>query len=314
MTTTLCPLCKSTEQTIIRDTLRYDIKRKVLHCSKCDFVFLEDKDDPNNFYSSEDYRSRYGPDLTKKASPEDVFDAYYSYQGPIIKEIEHLLTPNTSVLDVGCSAGQFLAALKGKVGLRVGLELSQNEAEFIRSRHDFKVYSEPIETIKIEEEPFDLVTSLQVVEHVPNPINFIKNLARQVKPGGYLYLELPNLDDALISCYKSAGYAQFYFREPHVSYFTKKTLAAAVKAAGLSGEIKTVQRYNFTNHVNWILTDKPQTNFNLGNAEPKLVSDESVAGDIRNDLNAFIKRVDSEYKALLQKHGVGECLTFLAKI
>lgn len=315
MKTTPCPLCGSEKQITLRDTLRYDIKRNVQRCSECDFVFLEDKDDSNGYYSSETYRSKYGPNLRKSSNPEEIFNAYYPHQGPIINEIKQLLNPSMSVLDVGCSAGQFLASLKGLAGTRVGLELSQNEVDFIKSHHDFTaVYNEPIESVKIKEGPFDLVTSLQVVEHVPNPISFVKNLAKQVKPGGYLYLELPNLNDALLDCYELSGYADFYFREPHVSYFTPKTFKHLLDAAGLKGEIKTVQRYNIINHLSWIITNRPQEDFSMGNGTPQLVKSERAPADVKVALNDFFAKMDSEYKSLLQKYGLGESLTFLAKI
>ena len=314
MEATSCLLCRSAKQTVLRDTLRYGIKRKVLRCKDCGHGFLEAQNYSADFYSSKDYRANYGPDLKKASNSEEIFNTYFPHQGPIVEEIKHLFSPTMSVLDVGCSTGQFLAAIKGLVGTRVGLELSLDAAEFIRTRLDFPVYSELIETVAIKEGPFDMVTALQVVEHVPDPINFIKNLGCQLKPGGYLYLELPNLDDSLISCYKISGYADFYFREPHVSYFTRDTLLKATEAAGFSGSIKTVQRYNLMNHLHWILTGKPQENFTLGNGTPKIVADEKVNPAIATELNNFIAEADKNYKKIIEKHGLGECLTFLGQL
>lgn len=309
-----CALCNSTKHTIIRDTLRYDIKRKVLRCEDCGFVFLEEKNDSANFYSSKEYRVNYGPDLKKVSNSEDIFKTYFPHQGPTIEEIKHFLTPTTSVLDVGCSTGHFLASLKGMVETRVGLELSKDAADFIHTHLDFPVYSDPIQEVSITECPFDLVTSLQVLEHVPNPIDFIKHLGCQLKPNGYLYLELPNLDDSLLSCYQISGYADFYFREPHVSYFTRDTLFLAIKSAGFVGKIKTVQRYNIINHLNWILTGKPQENFNLGNGVPKIATAENIDPLLKSELNDFIVKADRDYKKIIEKYGVGECLTFLGQL
>lgn len=309
-----CALCNSLKHTVIRDTLRYGVKRKVLRCEDCGYVFLEEKNDSQEFYTTTEYRTNYGPDLKKVSNSEEIFKTYFPHQGPTIAEIKHLLTPTTSVLDVGCSTGQFLAALKGMVGIRVGLELSQDAVSYIRTHLDFPAYSELIQTVSITEGPFDLVTSLQTVEHVPNPIDFIRHLGRQLKPGGYVYIELPNLADPLISCYQIPGYADFYFREPHVSYFTKDTLRKAVEAAGFVGEIKTVQRYNLMNHLHWIMTGKPQDNFTMGNGTPAIVTVENVDASLKSELNDFIAKADREYKKIIEKHGLGECLTFLGQL
>lgn len=315
MVSTPCTLCHSSNQTVMRDTLRYGIKRNVLRCSDCGFVFLEAATaDSTSFYANKNYRNTYGPNLKKMSNAEEVFNAYFPHQAPMVEKIKHLFTPTTSVLDVGCSSGQFLAALKGLVGTRVGLELSQDGAEFIRTKLDFPVYSEPIETVTITEGPFDIVTAFQTVEHVANPIEFVRNLSRQLKPGGYLYLELPNLKDALISAYQVPGYADFYYREPHVSYFTKETLQKLIDQVGLVGEIGTAQRYNFFNHMSWIMTNAPQSDFSQGNGTPKLVTASGVDENIQTELNDFIARVDHEYIALIEKLGMGESLTFLGQL
>lgn len=249
----------------------------------------------------------------RTSSAREIFNAYAPFQEPIVKEIKHLLKPSTKILDIGCSTGHFLAALKGKAKTRVGLELGQDEVKFIRKNLDFKVYAEPIEDAKIAEGPFDLVTALQVLEHVPNPFSFLQSIAQNLKPKGYLYLELPNISDVLLSIFKIKGYEDFYYREPHVFYYSKDTLKALLKKAGFEGEIKNAQRYNFLNHLNWMLTGKPQDNFAVGNGDPVLISDTSVDKMIKNDFNKFIKDTDLKYKQLVEKHNLGESLTFLGR-
>lgn len=309
-----CILCHSTKSRTLRDSLRYDIKRKVLQCKRCSLIYLEPLPGVSAaYYASKKYRESYGPNLKKTSSAREIFNAYAPFQEPIVKEIKRLLGQNTKILDVGCSTGHFLAALKGKVKTRIGLELGKEEAKFIRQNLDFKVYSDPIEKAKITEGPFDLITSLQVLEHVPNPFGFLRGIAKNLKPKGYLYLELPNVSDILLTVFKIEGYADFYYREPHVYYYSKNTLKDLLKKAGFEGEIKNVQRYNFLNHLNWALTGKPQDDFAMGNSDPILISDRGVDKMIRNDFNKFIKDTDLRYKQLVEKHVLGESLTFLGR-
>ncbi len=308
-----CILCKSEKYTIIRNNLRYGIKRRVLKCQGCGFLYQEFSGPAEEFYSGKDYRNTYGPNLKKASDCREIFNTYFPFQKEIVNEIRDILKPNIKVLDVGCSTGHFLAALDGIVKERVGLELQQDAVDFIRKNLDFKVYSEPIEKAEIKEGPFDLITSLQVIEHTEDPLAFLENVARNLKPEGYLYLELPNVSNALLETYQVLGYADFFYVEPHLWYFSRKTLKLLLDRAGFKGEIKTVQRYNFLNHLHWIFTGKPQDNFVIGNSTPALIRADNVNKNIRKDLNDFIKKVDKEYREILIKHGIGESLTFLGR-
>ncbi|OGY46925.1 MAG: hypothetical protein A3J62_02035 [Candidatus Buchananbacteria bacterium RIFCSPHIGHO2_02_FULL_38_8] len=307
-----CKICQSNKAKVIRNKLRYDVKRDVLKCEDCGFVYLADFG-KIDFYQGEEYRKNYGPNLNKISSCQEIFDTYLPFQAEMIKEIESALRPDSKVLDLGCSTGHFLAALKDKVGLRVGLELNQAQVLFIRERLDFKVYDQPIEAVEIVEGPFDVITSFQVLEHIKDPLKFLQAAAKNLKPGGYLYIEVPNLNDALLSVYKIKGYEDFYYREPHLSYFDERSFKKLLDQAGFEGEIKTVQRYNIFNHLNWLLTGQPQGEFSQGNNDPVLVQSHEVNEEVKDDLNKFIKSVNENYKELLNKHKLGENLSFLGK-
>jgi len=307
-----CKICQSNKYKVIRKKLRYDVLRDVLKCEDCGFVYLAPVK-KDQYYQSEDYRKNYGPNLNKVSNSQEIFDTYFEYQKEIIKDIEAILKPDFKVLDLGCSTGHFLAALKDKVALRVGLELSRSAVDFIKEKLDFKVYDQPIEEVNISEGPFDLITSFQVLEHIEDPLSFLQAVDKNLKPGGYLYLEVPNLNDALLSIYKIKGFEDFYYREPHVSYFDEKSLKTLLDKAGFSGTIKTLQRYNVMNHLHWISTGKPQGDFSQGTGKPVLVTDNDVDADIKEELNNLIQSTDESYRKILNKYKLGENLSFLGQ-
>lgn len=309
-----CYLCSQNDLKIIRTKLRHDISRNVLKCQACGIVYLEPKGSDLKEYYQQDYRKLYAPVIGKESSSAEIFNIYFPYQKARINEIKHILNPMMKALDVGCSAGHFLYALKEHVQECVGIEFNKKDAEFVNQKLGIKTYTEPIQNTDIPLEYFDLITAYQVLEHIDDPVGFLTTVYKYLKPDGVLCVEVPNIQDTLISVYNNEPYADFWFREPHIFYFSPKTLSTILEHSGFSGTIKTVQTYNFLNHLNWILTGKPQNDADTGISQPRLVNDvNTVNPAIKKEFNIWIQKVDEEYKRLLNKHDLGESILFIGK-
>ena len=89
-------------------------------------------------------------------------------------------------------------------------------------------------------------------EHVRRPVELLKRLGRLLNPRGFLGIEVPNVDDALLSVYKVPAFAPFYYQDAHLWYFSGDTLARAVRRAGLAPEVAWLQRYDLSNHLQWL--------------------------------------------------------------
>ena len=307
-----CLICQSKKYKILKEELRYKVKRGVLKCAGCGFIFLA----PSNKkidYSGKGYRKKFGPSLKRTASSREIFNLYSKFQEPILNNLRPLLNKKMKVLDIGCSTGHFLHSLKGRVAQRVGLELSEDAVKFIRKNLGIKVYSKLLGSEPIKEGPFDLITCLQALEHMEDPLKFLKEAGKILKPGGILYIEVPNAEDALLKIYENKGYGDFYFREAHVSYFAPKTLKKLLGRAGFKGRVFTAQCYNLINHINWILTGQPQENFEIGNNKPYLAAETGKEIKVKKELNNLIKKADMEYKKILEKNGLGENIVFIGR-
>ena len=106
-------------------------------------------------------------------------------------------------------------------------------------------------------EKFDLVVLFHALEHMVNPIEFCKSLKGVIKPTGHLIIEVPNIDDALVSLYKIKSYIDFYYQKAHLFYFSSATLKWVLDQAGYNSDIVGVQRYDLSNHIRWMLDGKP---------------------------------------------------------
>jgi SAM-dependent methyltransferase len=103
--------------------------------------------------------------------------------GPVHRHaLERLVTmvaelPVRSVLDVGCGSGQNLRALAAFRTYRLaGIDVSDKALEKARAAvPDAELHCMDVQVQKIDEK-FDLVMSLQVVEHVPDDVAMIRNM------------------------------------------------------------------------------------------------------------------------------------------
>jgi len=305
-----CYLCGESNIEVIRTKLRYNIRRNVLKCKDCGLVFLEKEERNLRDYYEKDYRKLYSPVIGKEVSPSERFDIHLPFQQSRIEDIRPYLKPNMKALDIGCSSGYFLYALKDFVQECIGIELNKSDVEFVRRKCGVKIYDCPLEETDIPLEYFDIVFMFDVLEHIENPIQFLKTVRKYIKPKGYIYIEVDNINDSLISIYGIKEYADFYYREPHLFYFSPETLKMVVGRSGFAGETKTMQQYNFINQINWILTGRPQSTLSEGMSVPVLVTSNQVSDEIRSTFSKWIKKVDSEYKELLNRYNIGDVIVF----
>lgn len=102
---------------------------------------------------------------------------------------------NKRILDVGCGGGILSESMAKKGGLVTGLDVEESSIEIAKQHaleSSIKIHYilQNIETF--EDKPFDVITSMEMLEHVSNPELVIENCARLLKPGGLLFLSTIN--------------------------------------------------------------------------------------------------------------------------
>ncbi len=107
------------------------------------------------------------------------------------KLINHYARHTCSILDIGCGDGQILKAICGNI--KVGTDISK---EICRSakKYDFHLTLADSEHLPIKNGYFEVVTCINVVEHVSNVESLIKEAKRVLKKKGLLIIITPNGD------------------------------------------------------------------------------------------------------------------------
>jgi SAM-dependent methyltransferase len=96
------------------------------------------------------------------------------------------------VLDVGCNDGTFMAMLRDKRQCNVtGVDLSETALEAARAKN-LPVHLTDGETLPFPDATFDVVTLMEVIAHVLNPVKALEEIKRVLRPGGILLGSTPH--------------------------------------------------------------------------------------------------------------------------
>lgn len=128
----------------------------------------------------------------------DVEDKHWWFVGRrailesfLARTVESIRNPNSQIriLDVGCGTGANLEMLK-QFGESEGVDVSDDALEFCRKK-GLKVHKGLAEELPFEDETFDLVTALDVVEHLDDDVAGLKEMLRVLKTGGKTLIFVP---------------------------------------------------------------------------------------------------------------------------
>jgi SAM-dependent methyltransferase len=133
-------------------------------------------------------------------------------------------------LDIGCSAGSLLLRFHATFDCEsVGIEPGDAYRQYT-SKHDLHVYRD-LESLESQgESPFDLVSMSHVLEHLPNPLEYLNHLReRWITPEGWILIEVPNL------------FGHQSFELAHLYAYTSTTLKAMLNQTGF--EVKRIRSH-----------------------------------------------------------------------
>jgi SAM-dependent methyltransferase len=172
--------------------------------------------------------------LMKATLAVDEHHWWYRGRRRVIRaELDRLaLPPGARVLDAGCGSGRTLQELVD-YGQVSGLELNAEAAELARGRGLGEVMIGRLEELPWDDGTFDLITCLDVIEHVPDDVAALIELRRVCRPGGWLLVTVPAYQ-ALWSRHDEANH--------HYRRYSRPRLRGAVAAAGW--RIERVSAFN----------------------------------------------------------------------
>ena len=250
-----CLICKRTKFTQKSKTVRDSKNHQILMCKSCGHTQIhpiptltEEKKFYDDNKQEKNLNIKYSIDEIKKKSMSDT--------NRRVKFVSKLVKKNEKILEIGSGYGLFLEGMKKRGQNVIGIEISKEKREIAKKITKAQILDINILEKKIKIPKVDVIVLFHVLEHISEPVKFLKNLRNMLKMNGRIVVEVPNHNDHQLQLNKK--YREFYWQRAHIHYFTPKIFQKVLEESGFSTEVKGIQRYSIENFFNWKLIGKPQ--------------------------------------------------------
>lgn len=149
-------------------------------------------------------------------------------------------------LDVGCGNGALTIKFYKYFNKTLGIDLSENGIKFAQKFENEKIKfkNESIENLIKSKKKFDFITTIEVIEHQYDPLDFIQKLDQLTKKEGYILISTPfhgyfkNLIISLLNL-NDRHYTALW-KHGHIKFFSVKTFKKLISSSGANLEIKKI--------------------------------------------------------------------------
>ena len=214
-----CPVCQNTEALKLIRWNQYSI----IHCNRCELDYCAEMVEKEIGGDSSPVNSR-GVKMMAEIfhRTNEIANLFVIKRKNIY---ESLLKRNCSqILEVGCGPGVFYKPWSNLDVKWTGIDINPYWKEF-GEKNGVPISNNPIHSLKTK---YDVIMAHQVIEHVEDPIIFMKNIKALLNPGGIVHLELPNQSSLMARLRKISSIISndYGFIQPpmHLRAYHEKTI------------------------------------------------------------------------------------------
>lgn len=218
----LCPICEADHTDPVNRRRQRGLTVTTVACRRCGLVYhnpvIEDRDrrDTETTYQKWHTDSRPTPRYLKK------LEARWARQWPLVSLV---FAAGSRVLEVGAGLGVASAHFKRLGAKVISIEPDPELAAYARSNWGLNVLAARFEEVDLTGAQFDLIFASHLIEHFPDPLEFLTKVRLWAHPRSFLFLETPNILAPKVSPAR-------LFSLPHNFYFSPQTLTFLLAKAG----------------------------------------------------------------------------------
>jgi SAM-dependent methyltransferase len=222
----VCPICASDGPTLrLQAPDRFHMRTdtyELRECRQCSFVWLD------NMPALEEMAYHYGADYHRAVTASGETKLLKRWRPTRDKVLK--MGRGDALLDVGCSSGGFLRTLQGGPWKLHGLEISPDEARKAEETSGAEVFVGTVLDAPFVPQRFDVITAFHFLEHAHKLKEVVGRMWEWLKPGGIIYIQVPNIEGFEAHIFKSYWYGLELPR--HLWHFSPASLRELFLPAG----------------------------------------------------------------------------------
>ncbi len=197
-----------------------------MRCRTCGLVYMNPR-------LTESAIARFYDKVYPLILPRADYEQHHDVRSHYLLDITAAyLAPSTapvSVLDIGCGGGQFLSAAQERGWQIYGSEVSTVAAQAVSQRLGVSIHIGDFRDMPLPLESLDVITLLEVMEHLRAPVDFVRDAVALLKPGGMLVIEVPNIAAAEYRLARLLGQMYRGFIVEHLYYFSPRFMQTLMR-------------------------------------------------------------------------------------
>ena len=226
--TSSCAYCSAKQSLKLYPT--YSISGDNFHlnrCLECNAVFLSPPPTTEQLQKAYD-DSYYGQGDEKFTGwIERILDYFRSAR---VRTVNKYIKPPARILDIGCGNGRLLDGLIKRGFEGYGIELPGKAAQRAAQIGRLQLKTGTLEQGDYNPDFFDGICMWHVFEHLTKPKETLQIIQKILKPGGFLFISLPNIDSIQSRLFKG----KWLHLDPpkHLFFLGKSDLISQMKDLG----------------------------------------------------------------------------------